>query len=122
MEKQFIRAQVWLAGLMPVAFGQGDAPAVPVTELTYCDLMEKIMGIASWMYGLLMVLGVVFVLYAAFLYLISQGSEDRISSAKKVLVYAIVALVIAVLAGGVGSLIEDWGGVDTGAGIENCHF
>lgn len=115
---------MWLGSLMPVAYGEvSSAPSVPtVGELSYCDLMEKIMNIAGWMYGLLMVLGVVFVLYAAFLYLISQGSDERISSAKKVLIYAIVALVIAVLAGGVSSLIEDWGGVDTGGGLENCKF
>ena len=113
---------MWLAGLVPVALGADEAPEVPVGELKYCDLMEKIMTLAGWMYGLLMVLGVVFVLYAAFLYLISQGSDERISSAKKVLIYAIVALVVAVLAGGVSSLIEDWGGVDTGGGLGNCDW
>lgn len=124
MKKQLFRVQVWLAGLaVPVALGADEeAPEVPVGELSYCDLMEKIMTLAGWMYGLLMVLGVVFVLYAAFLYLISQGSDERISSAKKVLIYAIVALVVAVLAGGVSTLIENWGGVDTGGGIGNCDW
>jgi hypothetical protein len=53
---------------------------------------------------------VVFILYAAFLYLISQGSDERISTAKKVLIYAIVALVVAVLAASVPRLVLKWGG------------
>jgi len=68
---------------------------------------------ANWMFGILIALGTVMVLYSAFLYLFSGGSEDRISAARKTLTYAIVALVIAVLAGGVGVLIQNFVGGTT---------
>ena len=60
------------------------------------------------MFGILMALGIVFVLYAAFLYLMAQGNEERINTAKTVLIYSIVALIVGVLAGGVSVLIQDF--------------
>lgn len=64
-------------------------------------------NVAKVLYNVLIALGVVFILYAAFLYMISQGDETRLATAKRVLIYAIVALVIGVLAGGVHSLVKD---------------
>ncbi len=110
MKEQIVKAQMLLAGLLPVAGAvSGDVPNPPDPSITsYCELICKITLVAQWMYGILMILGVIFVLYAAFLYLISQGSDERIGTAKKVLIYAIVALVIAVLAWGVSGLVEGW--------------
>jgi len=121
MKEQIIKAQMLLAGLVPVANAQPIPPDDVIPD--YCALICKITMVARWMYGILMILGVVFVLYAAFLYLISQGSDERIGNAKKVLIYAIVALVIAVLAWGVSGLVENWmagGSVGTGCDLESC--
>jgi len=63
--------------------------------------------IAKWMFNVLMALGTVFVLYSAFLYMISAGDQEKINRAKNALIYAIAALVIGVLAGGADMLIKD---------------
>ncbi|MBU2101725.1 pilin [Patescibacteria group bacterium] len=64
-------------------------------------------NIAYWMFNILMALGTVFVLFAAFLYMISRGDPEKIQTAKRALIYAIVALVIGVLSGGVDALVKD---------------
>jgi uncharacterized membrane protein len=118
MKKQIVKAEMWLAGLVPTAMAATAAadPVAPETTLKdMCSVICMIKKIAGWFYGILMVLGVVYVLYAAFLYLISQGDKERIENAKKALIYAIIALVIAVLAGGISAVVEDLGGVTGGA-------
>jgi len=66
--------------------------------------------VAGWMYGILMALGTVFILLSAFFFLTSGGNADRVGTARRTLIYAIVALVIAVLAGSakflVGNLLD----------------
>lgn len=83
--------------------GIGDAP---VTNLT--GLMAVINKASQWMFGILMALSVVMILYSAFLYMFSGGSDDKIKKAKDTLTYAIIAVAIAVLAGGVGVLIRNF--------------
>ena len=58
------------------------------------------------MFGILMALGIVFVLYAAFLYLIAQGNDEKLKGAKNVLIYSVVALVVGVLVRIVGKIRE----------------
>ena len=74
------------------------------------DSPEKIVGVlgtvAAWLFTILMALAVLMVVYAAFLYLTAAGNPDRLTSAKKTLIYAIVAIVVALVAGGIPLLIE----------------
>jgi hypothetical protein len=59
------------------------------------------------MYGILMALGTVFILLSAFFFLTSGGNADRVGTARRTLIYAIVALVIAVLAGSAKFLVAN---------------
>jgi len=118
MKKQSVKTRLWLMGLVPTAMA---LPTMPPPVENYCAFICKIFRFSQWMYGILMALSVVFILYAAFLYLISQGSDERISTAKKVLIYAIVALVVAVLAGSVHLLVENFiSGANCAVGRESC--
>jgi len=111
-------------GLVPAVNATSTYVPEPPSDLTnYCQFICKVRLFSRWMYGILMALSVVFILYAAFLYLISQGSDERISTAKKVLIYAIVALVVGVLAGSIPALVESWGTDDvqkTGCETAKC--
>lgn len=74
---------------------------------TTTDVIGVINTVAAWMYGVLMALGVVFVLYSAFLFLTSGGNQEKVGGARRALVYAIVALAIGVLAWGAESLVTN---------------
>lgn len=97
-----------LAVLPAVALAATDfeEPPAPVTGPS--DIVDIIETVAGWMFGILIALAVVFLLYAAFLYLMSAGDQTKTAKAKNVLIYAIWALVIAVLAGGVAVFVKDF--------------
>ncbi len=57
--------------------------------------------IIDWMFTFLLVLAVIFILIAAFNYLTAAGNEEKISKAHKILIYAVVAIVVAVVAQGI---------------------
>ena len=50
-------------------------------------LLEKLGG---WFWGIISALAAVFIVYAAFLYLTSGGDEEKVKTAKKYIVYAII--------------------------------
>jgi hypothetical protein len=61
----------------------------------------------NWMIGVFWILAVGFVIWAAFLYLSAGGNEDRVLEAKKRLLYAVIAAIIALLSTGIGIITEN---------------
>lgn len=65
---------------------------------TASDLVGLIKKITVWIAAIFFLVAVAFIIISAFDYLTAGGDEEKISSAKKKLVYAIVGIVIAALA------------------------
>ncbi len=79
-------------------------------------LVGLIETIGDWLFTFLLVLAVVFIVLAAYKYLFSQGGEE-VSKAHKMLIYAAVAIAVAVLAKGIVAVVEKLvGGGATPAG------
>jgi len=74
------------------------------------DTPEKVITIINkfggWLYGALLALAVVFIIYAAFLFLTSGGDAEKVGKAKKQLIYAVVAVATTILATGVIKLVQ----------------
>lgn len=83
-----------------------EAPPTPIT--TPNDIVNLIEKVAGWLFAIILALAVVFLLIAAFLYLTALGDQTKIGKAKTILSYAIWALVIAVIAGGVSVFIQNF--------------
>ena len=83
-----------------------EEPPTPITEPS--DIIDLIETVAGWLFGIILALYVIFLLIAAFLYLTAMGDQTKTSKAKTVLTYAIWALVIAVLAGGVSVFVKNF--------------
>ena len=62
--------------------------------------------IASWTFAIFMGVAVIVLIYSAFMFLTSGGDPNKISTARKTLVWAIVAIAIAILAGGIPYLVQ----------------
>lgn len=75
------------------------------------DTPEKVIGlitrVTNWAYGILLVLAVLFIVYAAYLFLFSAGDTDRAEKAKKQIVYAVIAIAIAILARGIIAFVQN---------------
>jgi len=95
--------------LMPIlAFAQAvPSPAVPTTGVRSLDDVSRIITtLVEWITGLFFVAAILFLFYAAYLYLGAAGDPERLTKAKEQLIYSIVAIVVALLAGSVRFIVE----------------
>ena len=74
-------------------------------------------NIAGWMFTFLIVLSVIFVIYAAFTYLTASGNQEKVTNANHMLIYAVVAIAVAIIAKGVPGII---GGILTTSTFTGC--
>ncbi|MEK7512779.1 MAG: hypothetical protein AAB601_01110 [Patescibacteria group bacterium] len=65
---------------------------------TYADLIRIIERVQAWLFWLLMSLAVIFILVAGYLFLQAGSSPENLKKAKNQVIYAIVAVAVAVLA------------------------
>ena len=80
----------------------------PPSETTYGSesgfflLMKRIINI---LFTVLMILAVLFIMWAAFKYLTAGGNAEKVQEAGKMVLYAVVAIAIALLARAVPPLV-----------------
>ena len=95
-------------GFGPLALAQQTIANVPITSVgpkTVGGLLDLTRAVVKWVYILFFILAVLFILWAAFTYLMAAGDEDKVKKAKDRLIYAIVAIVVAFLAVGFETII-----------------
>lgn len=62
-------------------------------------------GITNWLFYFLILLAVIFIIWAAFKYLTAAGDPEKVKSASHALLYAAIAIVVGILAKAVPSLV-----------------
>lgn len=82
------------------------AGAQVLTEQTFVAGVSNITGalgvinkIATWFLTIVVAIAVIMFVYAGFLYLTSGGDDEKIKSAKNYLLYGIIGVAVALLAG-----------------------
>lgn len=83
------------AGALPAAVAYSAVPPAPISN--YADLMRIMNNAANWLFGILLVLAVIFVILAAYKYLNGAGDPKAVETAKQQILYALLAVAIAVL-------------------------
>ncbi len=78
-----------------------DAPVIADLD----GLMATMQTLINAMFWFLMALTVVFVIYAAYLFLTGGQDQEKIDKARRVVIYAIVAVVVAMLAQGLFRIV-----------------
>ncbi len=108
-----------------VLAGQGSAKAqiqVPTppsagTQETPITTVGQAVGllqlIVNWVFYIFWMLVGVFILWAAFDYLMAGGDPKKTESAKNKLIYAVIAIVVALLSTGLKAIIKNF--IQTGA-------
>lgn len=69
------------------------------------DVIKIINNIAKWMYNILLVLVVIFVLLAAFTFLTAGGKTENVKKARNQIMYAVIALLVALLAFSINAIV-----------------
>ena len=71
------------------------------------DIPTLINSIAKWLLEIGLVISTIIILWAAFLFMTSGGSEAKVTTARQTLWYAIIGLAVLLLATGVTELIKN---------------
>jgi|AntAceMinimDraft_18_1070375.scaffolds.fasta_scaffold115884_1 heme O synthase-like polyprenyltransferase len=77
----------------------------PITSMTQVEsLLENILG---WIYTFFFIFAAIFILIAAFQYLTAAGDEEKVKKAKNMLIYAVIAIAIALVAMGIDNIVAN---------------
>jgi hypothetical protein len=100
-------------GLLMASFAQGATEPTGVIQ-SASDVTNLFCGALLWMFWGLIVLGVAMFIVGGYTYATSGGDSEKVSKATKTLTYAAIALVVALIAKGVPSLIYSFLGNNSG--------
>ncbi len=88
-----------------VGFDEQEIAQKARTSFTIDNLIALIETIASWVLVIIGLIGVVFLLYGAFMYITSGGSDEKVASAKKIIIYSLIGIAVAILAFAIVSFV-----------------
>jgi len=93
-----------------VAIGQvAQIPGIQQTgPTTVGGLVDVLKGVIRWIYIIFFVIAVMFIIFAAFSYLTAGGDPEQVSKAKSRIIYAAVAIAVALLAVGFEVIIRNF--------------
>ena len=99
-----------LLGMANIASGQqANIPGVQqVGPSTMGGLIDVLRGVVRWVYIIFFIIAVMFILFAAFNYLTAGGDSEKVTTAKNQLIYAAIAIVVALLAVGFEVIIRNF--------------
>ncbi len=104
MRKLALKIGIMATSLMPIAALAQVTPPDDIDSPT--KIVTIIDSVAGWFFAVFLALAVVFLIWAAFLYLTAAGSQEKVGNAKNALIYAIIAIVVALIAGGLTNIIS----------------
>jgi hypothetical protein len=79
-------------------------PESPVRSFE--DFLSILRYVVNFVFTLLMILAIIFILIAAFNYLTAMGNPEKVKAAQSMLIYAAVAIAIALIAQGVQFMVS----------------
>ena len=94
---------------------QADVPQATIGSLQ--DILNLLCVVFGWMFWFLVVLAVIFVLVAAFRYLTAGGNPEAVGGAGHTLLYAAIAIGVALLARAIPLVIGSFLGAGT---VSSC--
>ena len=87
-------------------YGQQYTGITPTGPGTVGGIVGLIGQIVRWVYIIFFIIAVLMIILAAFSYLTAGGDEEKVKAAKNRIIYAAVAIMVALLAVGFESIIR----------------
>lgn len=94
--KNIIAPSVFLLPALALAQTPPAVPTSPVANVA--GVGTVLCTIFGWAFYFLVILTIIFVVFAAFRYLLAAGDPEKVKSAGHILIYAAVAIVVALVA------------------------
>lgn len=86
--------------VLPILTGAQPTVATPTIKTT-ADVFATINSIITLIMSVVVILAVIVILYAAYLYITAKGDPKNIDTAKTAILYAVIAVVIVLIAKGI---------------------
>ena len=88
-----------------------------ITNINQLLNSANVCAIVNWVFWLIIVFSIIFTLVAAFRYLTAAGNPEKVKAAGSTLLYVVIAIVVALLAKGLPTIISSFiGGGLSGTG------
>lgn len=87
------------------------APIAPVGSLNAVG--QSLCNVTNWLFYFLILLAVIFIILAAFKYLTAAGDPEKVKSASHMLLYAVIAIIVGIVAKAVPGLVGSFLGTGT---------
>ena len=78
---------------------------LPTGPQSVNQLINIVCTVTRWLFTLFILLAIIFIILAAYKYLTAGGAPEKVKGASQMLIYAVVAIVIAVLARGIPFIV-----------------
>lgn len=75
----------------------------PITSLT--EAQGSLSAVVNWVIVIFWIITVLFLIWAAVIYLTAGGEEEKLKEAKNRVIYAVIAAAIALLANGISAIV-----------------
>lgn len=98
-----------------VVSGDTQAPQVQISSVA--DILKIFCNAAFWLFTFVVVIAVLAILYAAFRYITAGGEDKNVEEGRKILTYAVIGIVVALLAFTVIDVVYSFLATGNGAGI-----
>ncbi len=72
---------------------------------TVSGIVDILRNIVKWIYIIFFIIAVMFILFAAYTYLMAQGDPEKVNTARNEIIYAVVAIIVALLAVGLDTAV-----------------
>lgn len=106
-------------GTVPSA-GELGIPESPIEEPE--ELLDVVAGVVTWTYVIFFIIAVMYVLFAAYNYLTGADEPETIKKARRQLIYAAIAIIVALLAYGIVAIVENFLKQPTETGGSNVQI
>lgn len=101
---------------IPAAFAQNNFQTAPKISLTPNSVILSLCNAVNWMFYILIILSVIMVLVAAYVYVTASGDPEKASKARMMILYAAIGVVVALLAKGFPSTVGSF----LGQSVSSC--
>ncbi len=78
----------------------------PTTNWGMICMVDSIMTVTDWIFYILLLVAVIMIIIGGFMFITSAGSPEKATGARQILIYAIIGLIIAVLAKLIPSIVR----------------
>jgi len=101
-----ISSLVFLFVAASVVFAKTATEITDTTITSMTKVVELIETVGTWFQMIVLAIAVIMIIYAGLLWMIAGGDEEKLGKARKMLIYGVVGIAVAIFAYGAVTLVN----------------